>query len=129
MNVHEILQRQRCGYCTMQNTFGEIEQAARCLLAGKDAYCPEVGMNLIRTRRGLRYRPPHDASPLVALSRRELEVLDQLAVGRGPQACAAALGVTQVTLSHHKTRILKKLALASTADLICLAVREGLGRR
>ena len=67
-----------------------------------------------------------EASPHTRLSDREFEVFRQIVDGRSLSEIAARLCVSVKTVSTHKTRILEKLQLASTADLVRYAVRHRL---
>jgi DNA-binding NarL/FixJ family response regulator len=67
-----------------------------------------------------------DVSPHAALSDREFEVFRQLVAGRSLTEIAAALHVSVKTISTHKTRILEKMAMASTAELVRYAVEHRL---
>lgn len=67
-----------------------------------------------------------DVSPHAALSDREFEVFRQLVAGRSLSEIAAALHVSVKTISTHKTRILEKMAMASTAELVRYAVEHRL---
>lgn len=69
------------------------------------------------------------ASPgsLDCLSDRELDVLRRLVGGARPTEIAAALHLSIKTVSSHKSRILEKLRLASTAALIRFGLEHGLG--
>ena len=62
-------------------------------------------------------RPPHEA-----LSNREFEVLRLLAGGLGPTEIGAKLHLSVKTVSTHKTRILEKLRVGSTAELVRYAL-------
>lgn len=65
-------------------------------------------------------------SPLDVLSQREVHVLTLLAQGYRPGKIADLLSISPKTVSTYKTRILEKLRMNSTADLIRLAVGIGL---
>jgi DNA-binding NarL/FixJ family response regulator len=62
-------------------------------------------------------RAPHEA-----LSDREFEVLRLLVEGLGPTEIGAKLHLSVKTVSTHKTRILEKLGLGSTAELVRYAL-------
>lgn len=55
------------------------------------------------------------------LSKRELEVLSLIAEGRSYKEIAAELGVSPKTVSTYRTRILEKLNLSSTTELLRFA--------
>lgn len=60
------------------------------------------------------------------LSAREFQVLRLLAAGRSGKETAAALKVSQKTVSTYRARILGKLQLGSTAELVRYAVQARL---
>ncbi len=64
---------------------------------------------------------PHDR-----LSGRELQVLRLIATGQTTSDIAAELFLSPKTVSTYRTRILEKLDLKTTADLILYALRAGL---
>jgi DNA-binding NarL/FixJ family response regulator len=66
-------------------------------------------------------RPPHEM-----LSDREFEVLRLLVDGLAPTDIAERLHLSVKTVSTHKTRILEKLDLASTAELVRYALENKL---
>ena len=65
-------------------------------------------------------------SPLDVLTAREFEVFRLLVAGRGPTEIADQLHLSVKTVSTHKTRILEKMGVGSTADLVRYAVENGL---
>jgi DNA-binding NarL/FixJ family response regulator len=66
-------------------------------------------------------RSAHDA-----LSDREFEVLRLLVEGLGPTEIGERLHLSVKTVSTHKTRILEKLGLGSTAELVRYALEHKL---
>jgi two-component system invasion response regulator UvrY len=66
-------------------------------------------------------KPPHEA-----LSDREFEVMRLLVEGLGPTGIAERLHLSVKTVSTHKTRILEKLKLGSTAELVRYALEHRL---
>ncbi len=124
---------------------GEEEYAVRALKAGASGYIskersPEELVGAIRTAAaGRRYISPSVGELLAAdaardasvpahgrLSDRELEVLRLLGKGRSVKEIGAALGLSVKTVSTYRTRLLEKLALKSTADLIRYAIEQKL---
>jgi two-component system invasion response regulator UvrY len=67
-----------------------------------------------------------EKSPHEALSDREFEVLRLLVEGLGPTEIAARLHLSVKTVSTHKTRILEKLNVGSTAELVRYALEHKL---
>ena len=66
-------------------------------------------------------KPPH-----LFLSAREMEVLDLLASGKTVNQVAKELSLSSKTISTYRTRLLSKLKLKTTADLIRYSIMQGL---
>ncbi len=124
---------------------GESQYAARALKAGasgyltKDAAAAQLlgairkiaagGVHISETAAAQLLgagAPAGDAPPHTALSDREFEVFRQLVAGRSITEIAAALRLSVKTVSTHKARILEKMAMASTAELVRYAVKQRL---
>src|SRR5688500_7447993 len=119
---------------------GEQQYAARVLKAGAAGYlnkdsAAEVLVNAIRKiAAGGMHIPEAAAAGLISgdkpahetLSDREFEVLRLLVDGLGPTDIAARLHLSVKTVSTHKTRILEKLNLGSTAELVRYALEHRL---
>ena len=124
---------------------GESQYAARALKAGasgyltKDAAAAQLlgairkiaagGVHISETAVAQLLAagaPAGDAPPHTALSDREFEVFRQLVAGRSITEIAEALRLSVKTVSTHKARILEKMAMASTAELVRYAVEQRL---
>ena len=64
-----------------------------------------------------------DANSLTA---RELQVLQAIARGQTNQAASEALGISPKTIDTHRTNLMRKLGVRSTASLLVRAMRDGL---
>lgn len=60
------------------------------------------------------------------LTKREIEVLNALAEGLSNKAVADKLGVSPKTVDTHRTNLLRKMNVNTTAALLVKAMREGL---
>lgn len=119
---------------------GEQQYAARALKAGAAGYLNKdsAGEQLVSALRKIAaggvYITEAAAATLLqagrvahdALSDREFEVLRLLVEGLGPTDIAERLHLSVKTVSTHKTRILEKLNLKSTADLVRYALEHRL---
>ena len=124
---------------------GESQYAARALKAGASGYLTKDtaaaqllgairkiaggGVHISETAAAQLLgagTPAGDAPPHTALSDREFEVFRQLVAGRSITEIAAALHLSVKTISTHKARILEKMAMASTAELVRYAVEQRL---
>ncbi len=66
------------------------------------------------------------ASPLQALTPREIEVLGMLAEGMGNKTIARQLGISEHTVKFHVASILSKLNASSRTEAVTLGARLGL---
>lgn len=111
------------GYLTKEAAPDELRDALRTVLAGGRYVTKTLdGTGASRTRVGT--APPS----LPILSAREMEVLCLLAKGRTVSLAATQLKLSVKTVSTYRTRLLEKLGLTTTADLIRYAVERGLAK-
>ena len=92
----------------------EIVDAVRQVCAGK----PVIGASAQRMLDNAQKGTP--------LTEREMEVLQAIARGHSNISAAAALGVSPKTVDSHRTSLMRKLNVHSTASLLLAAVRAGL---
>jgi len=59
------------------------------------------------------------------LSDREREIFQLVAEGRSNKEVAELLGISPATVETHRARILQKLDIHNTAELVLYAVRRG----
>jgi len=120
---------------------GEHQYAARALKAGASGYLTKdsAADQLLGALRKIAAGGVHisdaAASALVAspaqsshesLSDREFEVMRLLVEGLGPSEIGERLHLSVKTVSTHKTRILEKLGVGSTAELVRYALENKL---
>ena len=119
---------------------GEQQYAARALKAGASGYLNKdsAGEQLVAAIRKIAAGGVHitDAAaagllqagrtPHEALSDREFEVMRLLVEGLGPTEIGERLHLSVKTVSTHKTRILDKLNVKSTAELVRYALEHKL---
>lgn len=60
------------------------------------------------------------------LTTREMQVLQAIARGQTNQAASEALGISPKTIDTHRTNLMRKLGVRSTASLLVRAMRDGL---
>jgi DNA-binding NarL/FixJ family response regulator len=120
---------------------GEQQYAARALKAGASGYLTKdsASAQLIGALRKVAAGGVHvsdtaaaslvagvSGAPHEALSDREFEVLKLLAGGASPTDIARQLHLSVKTVSTHKTRVLEKLGLGGTAELVRYALEHKL---
>lgn len=109
------------GFLSKLSTPAEIEAAVRRVLSGRKHISPDLAESMVGHPQPVDGAPPH-----AALSTRELEVLRLYATGVAPADIAQRMKISAKTVSTYRTRILEKLALDTTADLIRYAVQHRL---
>ena len=105
------------GYLTKDSAAEQLVGALRKIAAGGVHLTDAAAASLV----GAGERPAHQA-----LSDREFEVLRMLAAGLGPTEIGEKLHLSVKTVSTHKTHILDKLSLGSTAELVRYALEHRL---
>ena len=111
------------GYLTKEAASVQLVSVIRKIAAGGVHIGEEAAAQLVSSRGGAH---AGDAAPHTRLSNREFEVFRLLVEGLGPTEIADRLHLSVKTVSTHKTRILEKMGMQSTADLVRYAVANGL---
>lgn len=76
--------------------------------------------------RALRVEAAATIEKLAALTPREREVMIHVIAGKPNKAIADDLGITLVTVKVHRAQVMRKLGVASVADLVRLCEQAGL---
>jgi two-component system, NarL family, invasion response regulator UvrY len=108
------------GYLTKDSAAAELVGAIR-KIAGGGVHISEAAAALLVAGSGATDAPPH-----TLLSNREFEVFRLLVAGLGPTAIANKLHLSVKTVSTHKARILEKMQMENTTDLVRYAVDKKL---
>jgi len=108
------------GYVTKSAPPEILVAAVREIAAGRRFFGPDVATALAHDRFA------GAASPLAALTARELEILRLLAEGASAPAIADALCLSPKTIRNQRYRIRAKLGVRTDAELVRLAIRTGL---
>ena len=109
------------GYITKESAPEELSKAIRRILAGGRYVSPALAVRLAANLSVDSGRPLHES-----LSDRELQVLRLVAVGRSVKEIGVQLALSEKTISTYRTRILEKMDLRTSADLMRYALRVGL---
>jgi two-component system, NarL family, invasion response regulator UvrY len=119
-HVTRALRAGAAGYITKSARPEELVEAIRRVALGRTYIEREVAEGLIFA--SVRASP----DPLKDLSSRDIEILRQLAAGRTLSQIADMVGIGYKTAANTCSRIKTKLGVASTAELIRVAIRAGL---
>jgi DNA-binding NarL/FixJ family response regulator len=128
MSVHDeleyglrALRSGAAGYVSKASTNETLVRAVQLVLGG-GRYVSDVLARRLASEAGA------PAAPHERLSERELEVLRRLAAGQTVKEVAFDLGLSAKTVHTFRARVLKKLDLRTTADLVRYAIQHGLAR-
>ena len=68
----------------------------------------------------------HQEVPQIKLSRREITILQQVAMGNTSEQIAAVLNISKATVQTHRRNMLKKTGFNNTQQLVGWGYREKL---
>jgi DNA-binding NarL/FixJ family response regulator len=101
----------------------DLLRAVSAVTRGQSFFSPAIAQALAEDYvRHLRTKNLQDSYEL--LTDREKEVLQLLAEGRSNKDVAAVLNLSPYTVETHRTHIMQKLNLHSTAEIVLYAVRK-----
>jgi len=124
--VQQALQAGADGYLSKDSEPEELALAIESIRRGDSYLSPKVANGIMaRAVRG-EAPPPAETSALTALTPREREVFQLLALGKANKEVASLLGLSLGTVKKHRENLQRKLDCHSAAELARLAIREGL---
>ena len=110
------------GYVTKDSDMERLVAAVRRVAGGGRYIVPELAEQMVFAGASAPVAPrPHEA-----LSPREADIFLRLARGQGVNDIAADLGISNKTVSTHKARLMEKLGLGTTTDLVRYALQHHL---
>ena len=113
------------GYLLKDSAAADLIGAIQAISQGKSFFSPKVSRILAEDYvRVLKQKGAVDTYDL--LTSREREILQLLAEGKANKEVAAALNISPYTVETHRSHILQKLNLHSSAELVLYAVRKGI---
>jgi len=118
--VREILRAGARGYLLKDSADSDLIAAVRSIAKGEAWLSPAVSDAVLTDYRR------HVTDPLDLLTSREREVLQMIAEGKTNKEIATALNLSVYTVEAHRGRIMEKLNLHSTGELVRFALRAGL---
>lgn len=125
-NIHyalRVLESGAQGYLIKSAAADELLQAIRDVHAGRIYLSASIAQDVLQRLR----KPRGKRTGLEALSSREFTILRMLGGGKTLQQCAREMHVSVSTASTYRARVMEKLDLDSTAELIRFALEHDLG--
>lgn len=111
------------GYLVKDSAAAELLSALRSLHAGRGHFGPQAAQALAEQF----HRPERPLDdPYGRLTQREREVFHLIAEGMTTKDIAQRLGISAKTAENHRGRVLDKLDVRNTAELVRYALRKGL---
>lgn len=111
------------GYLVKDSATREVLQAVRSLQAGRGYFGPQASRALAEQ---VRHPERVAEDPYGQLTSREREVFHLIAEGSTTKEVARKLGISVKTAENHRGRVLDKLDMRNTAELVRYALRKGL---
>jgi two-component system, NarL family, response regulator NreC len=118
--VREILRAGARGYLLKDSIDSDLIAAVRAVANGDGYLSPAVSDAVLSDYR------KHVTDPIDLLTSREREVLQMIAEGKTNKEIANTLNLSVYTVEAHRGRIMEKLNLHSTGELVRFAIRNGL---
>jgi two-component system, NarL family, response regulator NreC len=123
--VVQVLRAGARGYLLKDTAEEDLINAVRTVAKGQPFFSPKIAKLLLGdSMQRIRDEGVSDSYDL--LTPREREVLQLIAEGKSNKEAATALFVSPTTIETHRARIMDKLDLHSTADIVLYAVRKGI---
>jgi two-component system, NarL family, response regulator NreC len=111
------------GYLLKETADIDLLRAVQAVAQGKVFFSPAIANTLLEDyMRQLQQRGLQDSYDL--LTDREKEVLQLLAEGKSNKEVATTLDLSTYTVETHRTHIMQKLNLHSSAEIVLYAVRK-----
>ena len=109
------------GYLTKQSAPEQLVNAIRQVASGKKYLSPAVAQQLADAISEATDKSPHER-----ITDREYQVLKLIAAGKTQTQIAETLNLGVATVSTYRARLLEKMGLRSTAELIRYGLEHGL---
>ena len=109
------------GYMTKESAPEELAKAIRKILAGGRYVSPALAEKL-----ALGVKKDLTSTPHETLSDREYEVMSRIGSGKTVKEIAEELSLSAKTISTYRARVLEKLGVKNSAEIVQYAIRNGL---
>ena len=124
--IFPALQAGAISYLLKDVKASELVEAIRRAARGEATLHPRIASRVIKTFRSLE---PEEATPFIALTEREMEVLKLIAKGYSNDKIAEQLVISVGTVKGHVSNILSKLHLVDRTQAAAYAWQQGIVRR
>lgn len=122
--VSRALHAGATGYLLKDSAGKDLVKAIATVATGKSYFSPAIA-KLMLDDYVRRVASTSVVDKYESLSEREREIFQLIAEGRSNKEVAELLGISVATVETHRARILEKLDVHNTAELVLYAVRRG----
>ncbi|UCD51430.1 MAG: response regulator transcription factor [Phycisphaerales bacterium] len=119
--ITEMLKAGASGYILKENAFSSVVEGIKKITAGERYLCPKAASLLAEE-----YARDRAGAGPAGLNDKEREVLKLLAEGKSSKETALLMELSSKSIDTYRRRIMEKLGVASVAELVKIAIREGL---
>ena len=122
-NIHyavRVLESGAHGYLIKSAAVDELVEAIDSVRQGRVYLSQKISDEVLLHLR----RPKRERVGLESLSQREFDFLRHLGAGKSLQECSSLMDISTSTASTYRSRIMEKLNLSSTAELIRYAIEH-----
>lgn len=128
--INRALQAGARGYLLKDSAGKELIRAVETVAGNETYFSPSVAQQMLsdyvrRAATGSRSSQEPIVDRYDTLSAREREIFQLIAEGQSNKEVAETLGISLATVETHRARILQKLDVHNTAELVLYAVRRG----
>lgn len=127
LHAERLLRAGAMGYVMKQEASEHLIAAVRQVLRGERSISPAMAAHMVD--RLVDPKAREDESPISRLSDREFEIFKMIAEGVGPTEIARRLNLSVKTIESHREHVKAKLNAKTSADLVRVAVENGLGKK
>ena len=114
------------GYVLKRAASSELISAIKGAFEGERWISPALAVDIISASNGTALaKAEKEVTPLDCISSRQRHILEGLVHGKIAKEIAGELDLSRKTVEYHKYKMMEKLGVKSTAELIRLAVRNG----
>ncbi len=121
--VTEAFRAGAAGYLLKRSAASELVNAIHEVMRGRYYVTPLVAKEMLTS---VLSPPAEGCQPPAGLSTRQREVLQLVAEGHTAKEIAGLLNVSAKTVEFHKSRLMQRLGLRTTAELTRYAIQHGL---
>lgn len=113
-------------FVSKEANIDELRTAINAAVSGKRYVGARAARFIDRTVEAQQPAEEPATLPHHKLSRRELDIMLQLARGKRPKEIACELNISEKTVATHRARLLRKLGVADNRQLLLYALKAGL---